>query len=201
MSDKITYEELLDQETKKYPTLLIWGNTTKIIALIPAVLYVLILALVSIEAPEEVSAYTLKGFLYFACYGGFLKTIFELEKIDAFVVVFGLGTLIMFVNNLFYTGMASVIGVIIDMVIVWIAICIYNYKKARNDASMRAFEVNRYQTTRKIEAADKEAAQAKAEAALKAQQIKKENEKRVAESATSGASFSKAFEEFQKKNG
>lgn len=193
MENRTSYEDLLAAEMKKYPSLLIWDGATKLVALVPGILYLLILTLISIENPEALSTYTLRGLLYFACYGGFLKTVFELEKIDSFVVIFGLGTVAFFVNNLFYTGMISVIGVIIDMFIVWVAVAIYNYKKARNDAQMAIYDLNRYETAKKQNVVEKEAkVQANSQTTKKVVNSGKDIE--------SQASFSKAFEEFQKNN-
>ena len=204
MSDKLTFGELLESEIEKYPSLLIWNSLTKIIALVPAVLYLIILAVIMIESPDSVGMYTLRGFLYFACYGGFLKTFFELDKLDAFVVVFGIGTVAFFVNNLFYTGVSSIIGVLIDLVIVWIAVSVYNYKKARNDAQLKAFEMNRYSINKANEKAENEALAQKAEiskAATSKAPAVSEQKKSAAEAVKeleTQATFSKAFEEFQK---
>lgn len=190
MEDKLTYEELLANEVRKYPQLLIWNNLTKIISIVPALIYLIILAVISIESPDDMGLFTLRGFLYFACYGGFLNTFFRLEKIDLFVIVFGVGTVAFFVNNLFYTGVASILGVLIDLVIVWIFLSVSNYNKAKSDAQDRAFTLNRYQLNKKTEQEEAEAAQVAAE--------KKSETKNAIKNLESQASFSKAFEEFQK---
>lgn len=196
MSNQATYEELLEAEVRKYPSLLMWNNVTKLIAIVPAILYLYILVIINISTPDALIGYTLRGLIYFACYGGFLKTIFEIEKTDAFLVIFGLGTVVFFVNNLFYTDMNSILGILINLVIVWIAVCIYNYKKARNDAQMSAMEINRYNTTKKVDQADKEQQAAKKEARDNSTKATK----KAVEELQTQASFSKAFEEFQKKN-
>lgn len=190
MEDKITFDELLENEVKKYPQLLIWNNLMKIISIVPALLYLIILAVISIESPDSVGLFTLRGFLYFACYGGFLNTFFKLEKMDLFVIVFGVGTVAFFVNNLFYTGVASIIGVLIDLVIVWIFLSVSNYNKAKNDAQMRAFTLNRYQLNKKTEQDEAVVTKAAAE--------KKIETKNAIKDLESQATFSKAFEEFQK---
>ncbi|MCQ2531703.1 MAG: hypothetical protein MJ093_03245 [Saccharofermentans sp.] len=194
MSDQLTFDELFESELKNYPQLLVWNNLTKIISIVPAILYLIILAVIKIESPDALMSYTLRGFLYFACYGGFLKTFFELEKADLFVIVFGIGNLFFFVNNLFYTGVPSIIGILIDMVMVWIAVSVYNYCKAKENAQNRAFEFNRYQLNKKTEQAEKDLENEKKEA-------RKESSQRASDTVKDlelNTTFSKAFEDFQK---
>lgn len=194
MSDQLTYDEILEAEMKKYPQLFIWGNLAKIISLVPALLYLMMLAIITLESPDSVFMFTLRGFLYFACYGGFLKTFTEFKKADAFVYVFGIGTVAFFINNLFYTGSASIIGILIDLVMVLVATSVYNFHKARNDAQQKAFELNRYQLNKKAEQMEKEEELAKAES--QKNQAKKASD--TVKDIELNTTFSKAFEEFQK---
>lgn len=194
MNDQLSFDELFESESKNYPQLLIWNNLTKIISIVPAILYLMILVIINIENPEALMGYTLRGLLYFACYGGFLRTFFELEKADLFVYMFGFGNLIFFVNNLFYTGMPSILGILIDMVMVWIALSVYNYYKAKENAQKRAFELNRYQLNKITEQAEKKIEDEKKAARKESSQKASDTVKELELNTT----FSKAFEDFQK---
>ena len=197
MAKTPTFDELLEQEVRSYPALFIWNKLTRLVAIVPVFLTIMSVICVNNEYPDEFSGFIARSFLYILCYFGFLKSYFESKTWNAPLVIFSAGIIAFFVNNLFNYGMSSILGILTDMVIVWLAVCILNYSRAYSSVQHQTMDFARHVQTREMEAAEKAEADRKASEETEARNAARRAVSKTAQDLVSESTYSEAFKRYQ----